>query len=85
MALIEYLVSKGKRPDSFENVFPQIHHFNGTMKPHINYITDPDAVEAYSGKTNQDVVSRMKLNKVYTDEFLAANPEANGINEFKYR
>ena len=29
LELIEYLVAKGKRPNSFENAFPYIHHFKG--------------------------------------------------------
>jgi hypothetical protein len=88
LMLIEYLVSKGKRPNSFENAFPHIHQFkgaNGSLRAHINSINGPDAVKTYSRKTNQNVVRRMELVKSYVDEFLEANPGWAGINEFKYQ
>lgn len=84
--LIEYLVSEGKRPKSFESVFPRIHHLKGgTMQAHLNYIKGPDAVKAYTSQTNQNVVKRMELIKSLVDEFLLANPNSDGINEFKYQ
>lgn len=88
LELIEYLVSKGKRQHSFENVFPRIHHFKGrtgTMKTHLDYIKGPDAVKTYTSKTNQNVVRRMELIKSFVDEFLNANPNSEGINEYKYQ
>jgi hypothetical protein len=88
LELIEYLVSKGKRQHSFENVFPRIHHFKGrtgTMKAHLDYIKGPDAVKAYTSQTNQNVVRRMELIKSLVDDFLTANPNSDGINEFKYQ
>ena len=88
LEMIEYLVSKGKRPDSFENAFPRIHHFKGntgTLRAHLDYIKGPDAVKTYSSQTNQNVVRRMELIKSLVDDFLAANSDSEGINEFKYQ
>ena len=88
LELIEYLVSKGKRAKAFENVFPRIHHFKGktgSLQAHLCYIKGPDAVKAYASKTNQRVVQRMVLIKSLVDEFLTANPNSEGINEFKYQ
>ena len=88
LELIEYLVAKGKRPNSFENAFPHIHHFkggNGSLKAHLSYINGPDAEKTYSRKTNQNIVCRLELIKSYVDEFLATNPGWDAINEFKYQ
>jgi len=88
LALIEYLVSKGKRPKSFENAFPRISHFkgaNGSLQAHIKLINGPDAVKVYSRKTNQNIVLRLELIKSYVDDFQEANPGWDGINEFKYQ
>lgn len=88
LELIEYLVAKGKRPNSFENAFPRIHHFkgnSGSLQAHLKYIADPDAMKTYSRQTNQNVVLRMELIKSYVDEFLENNPGWNEINEFKYQ
>ena len=88
LALIEYLVSKGKRPNSFENAFPRIHHFkggSGSLQAHLKYIDGPDAAKTYSRPTNQNIVRRMELIKTYVDEFLASNPGWNEINEYKYQ
>lgn len=38
LSLINYQISKGKRPDSFEYGFPYIHHFKGSLKDHVKYI-----------------------------------------------
>ena len=86
--LIEYLVAKGKRPNSFENTFPRIHHFkgkSGSLKAHLEYIDGPDAVKTYSRQSNQNVVRRMELIKSYVDEFLETNPGWDVINEYKYQ
>ena len=88
LQLIDYLVSKGKRPNSFENAFPRIHHFkgnSGSLEAHLKYIQGPDAVKTYSRQTNQNIVRRMELIKSYVDEFLESNPAWTGINEFKYQ
>ena len=88
MELIEYLVSKGKRPKSFENTFPRIHHFkggSGSLQAHLKYVEGPDAGKTYSRRTNQNIVLRMELIKSYVDEFLETNPGWNAINEFKYQ
>lgn len=86
--LIEYLVSKGKRPNSFENAFPRIHHFkgnSGSLNAHLNYINGPDAAKSYSRQTNQNIVLRMEIIKEMVDDFLENNPGWDGINEFKYQ
>jgi len=88
LELIEYLVSKGKRPNSFENAFPRIHHFkgnSGSLEAHLKYIQGPDAAKTYTRQTNQNIVRRMELIKSYVDEFLDNNPGWNEINEFKYQ
>lgn len=88
LALIEYLVSKGKRPNSFENAFPRIQHFKGVkgnLQAHITSLSGPDAAKVFSRKTSQNIVGRLELVKLYVDEFEAANPNWNGINEFKYQ
>ena len=88
LQLIEYLVSKGKRPNSFENAFPRIHHFkgnNGSLQAHLKYIESADAEKTYARQNNQNVVARLELIKSYVDEFLENNPGWNEINEFKYQ
>ena len=88
LALIEYLVAKGKRPKSFENAFPRIHHFkgaSGNLQAHVKYISGADAGKTYSRKTNQNIVRRLELIKSYVDEFHETNPGWDGINEFKYQ
>lgn len=88
LELIEYLVSKGKRPNSFGNAFPLIHHFKGnggSLEAHLNFIASPDAAKTYSRLTNQNVVRRLELIKSYVDDFLENNPGWNEINEFKYQ
>ena len=88
LALIEYLVSKGKRPNSFGNAFPRIQHFKGanaSLQAHISSFSGPDAVKVCSRKTHQNMIGRLELLKSYVDEFEAANPNWNGINEFKYQ
>jgi len=88
LVLIEYLVSKGKRPKSFENAFTRIHHFkgaSGTLQAYVKYISGPDAAKTYSRKTNQNIARRLELIKSYVDEFEETNPGWDGINEFKYQ
>jgi hypothetical protein len=88
LELIEFLVSKGKRVNSFENTFPRIHHSKGktgTLRAHLDYIKGPDAVKTYTSRSNQNVVRRMELIKSLVDDFLATNPNSAGINEFKYQ
>lgn len=88
LELIDYLVSKGKRPNSFENAFPRIHHFkggSGSLQAHLKYIESPDAVKTYSRLTNQNVALRLGLIKTYVEDFLENNPGWNEINEFKYQ
>jgi hypothetical protein len=85
LELIEYLVLKGKRPNSFENVFPRIHHFKGrtgTLRVHLEYIKGPDAVKAYTSKTNQNVVRRMERIKSLVDDFFTANPNSDAISAY---
>lgn len=85
--LIEYLVSKGKRINSFENAFPRIHHLNGltgTLQHHLKYISGSNAVKNYSSQTNQNIVRRMEVIKLLVDDFLLAQPNSVGINEYKY-
>jgi hypothetical protein len=87
-AFNENLVSKGKRPNSFENAFPRIHHFkggSGSLQAHIKFIGSPDADKTYSRQTNENVVLRLELIKSYVVEFLENNPGWNEINEFKYQ
>ncbi len=88
LELIEYLVSKGKRPNSFENAFPRIHHFkgnSGNLAAHLKYIKSSDASKTYTRQTNQNIARRMELIKSYVDDFLENNPGWNEINEFKYQ
>ena len=85
LELINYLVSKGKKPDSFEYGFPYIHHFRGSLKDHLKYITGPDAVSYFSSKTNQDVTRRLELIKTNVDEFLSTNPDSIGVSGIKYQ
>ena len=85
--LIDYLVSKGKRSNSFENAFPRIHHSKslaGTLLGHLKYIDRPNAVKSYSSQTNQNIVRRMEIIKLLVDDFLLATPNSIGINEYKY-
>jgi hypothetical protein len=85
--LIEYLVSKGKRLNSFENAFPRIHHsrnLTGTLHVHLKYINGPNSVKTYSSPTNQDIVRRMEIIKSLVDKFLITHPESLGISEYKY-
>jgi len=88
LELIEYLVSKGKRPNSFENTFPRIHHFkgdSGSLKAHLKYIDGAEAVKTYTRQSNQNIVRRLELIKSYTDEFLDTSPGWDSINEYKYQ
>jgi hypothetical protein len=88
LELIEYLVSKGKRPNSFENAFSHLHHFkgaSGSLPAHLKFIASPDAAKTYSRLTNQNIVRRLELIKSYVEEFLENNPGWNVINEFKYQ
>jgi hypothetical protein len=88
LELIDYLVAKGKRPNSFENAFPRIHHFKGgggSLKAHLKYLNSPESAKTYTRPTNQNIVRRMELIKTYVDEFLESNPAWSGINEFKYQ
>ncbi len=85
--LIEYLVSKGKRSNSFANAFPRIHHsksLTGTLHVHLKYINRPNAVKTYSSQTNQNIVHRMEIIKSLVDHFLITNPESVGVSEYKY-
>lgn len=88
LELIDYLVSKGKRPNSFENAFPRIQQFKGvkgSLQAHISSLEGPDAEKACLRKNTQNVIGRMELVKSYVDEFQTANPNWVGINEFKYQ
>ena len=88
LELIEYLVSKGKRPNSFENVFPRIHHFkgkSGSLKAHLEYIDGLDDEKTYCRQSNQNIVLRMELIKSYVEDFLETNPGWGTINEYKYQ
>ena len=85
--LIEYLVSKGKRSNSFENAFPRIHHsrsLTGTLLGHFKYINGPNAVKSYSSQTNQNIVRKMEIIKSLVDDFLITHPESVGVSEYKY-
>ena len=85
--LIDYLVSKGKRSNSFENAFPRIHHarsLTGTLRVHLKYINGPNSVKTYSSQTNQDIVRRMEIIKSLVDDFLITQPESVGVSEYKY-
>ncbi len=85
--LIDYLVSKGKRSNSFENAFPRIHHsrsLTGTLHVHLKYINGPNSVKYYSSPTNQNIVRRMEIIKSLVDDFLITNPESVGVSEYKY-
>jgi hypothetical protein len=85
--LIDYLVSKGKRSNSFENAFPRIHHSKslaGTLIGHLKYINGPNAVKSYSSQTNQNIVRRMEIIKSLVDDFLITHPESVRISEYKY-
>ena len=85
--LIDYLVSKGKRSNSFENAFPRIHHSKslaGTLLGHLKYINGPNSVKAYSTQTNQNIVRRMEIIKSLVDDFLITHPESVGVSEYKY-
>ena len=86
-SLIDYLVSKGKRSNSFENAFPRIHHsknLTGTLRVHLKYINGPNSAKTYSSQTNQDIVRRMEIIKSLVDDFLITHPETLGISEYKY-
>ena len=88
LELIEYLVSKGKRPNSFENVFPRIHHFkgkSGSLKAHLEYIDGLDDEKTYTRQSNQNIVLRMELIKSYVEDFMETNPGWDTINEYKYQ
>lgn len=88
LQLIDYLVSKGKRPNSFENAFPRIHHFkgnNGSLRAHRKYLESPEAEKTHLRQTNQNVVKRLELIKSFVDDFLTNNPGWKDINEFKYQ
>ena len=88
LQLIDYLVSKGKRPNSFENAFPRIHHFKGnkgSLHAHRKYLESPEAEKTHSRQTNQNVVKRLELIKAFVDDFLDKNPGWKEINEFKYQ
>ncbi len=86
--MIEYLVIKWKRPNSFENAFPRIHHFKGgkgSLKAHLSYAGSTDVEKTFSRPTNQNIAKRLELIKTYVDDFLTNNPGWNEINEFKYQ
>ena len=86
LEVIEYLVSKGKQEDSFEQSFPFIHHFkerggDASLKGFIEHCKRHEI----EGQTNINVYKRLLHLQKQVDEFLTDNPDSLGISSIKYQ
>ena len=85
--LIDYLISKGKNPDSFSEAFPYIHHFKKTggdssLEAFYRHCQARD--RDLESTTNINVVKRLRLIKEKTDAFLKSNPGST-VSSMKYQ
>jgi hypothetical protein len=82
---IEYLMSKGRNEDSFESVFPYIHHLkksgSGGLKGYIDHCKDYEIV----GATNRNVYIRLLIMKSQVEELINNEPEFNGVSSIKFQ
>jgi hypothetical protein len=85
LEVIEYLVSKGKNEDSFENAFPYIHHLrksgSGGLKGYIDHCKDHEIV----GDTNRNVYLRLLIMKSKVEELINSDPDFNGVTSIKFQ
>jgi hypothetical protein len=85
LEVIEYLMSKGRNEDSFESVFPYIHHLrksgSGGLKGYIDHCKDHEIV----GATNRNVYLRLLIMKSQVEELINNEPEFNGVSSIKFQ
>ena len=84
--IIDYLQSSGKKPDSFSNAFPYIHHFHNKKSgdSSLEGFYSHCSLHELEGVTNLNVLKRLEIIKTKTELFLKDNPEQK-ISSIKYQ
>ena len=85
--IIDYLVSKGKKPDWFSEAFPRIHHFyksggDPSLKGFYEHCKSRE--RDIESVTNINILKRLQIIKEKTEEFLKDNPEST-ISSIKFQ
>jgi hypothetical protein len=84
--IIDYLVSKGKKRNSFAEAFPYIHHFRGkigddSLQGFYEYCQSCEIEKP----TNMNVYHRLLIIKRLTAEFIENNQSVTGVSSIKYQ
>lgn len=86
LQIIDYLVSCGRKADSFEKSFPFIHHFHEKSgDDSLNGFIKHCQNNELTVRTNLNVHLRLEHIKNQVEQFLAKNTDANGISSIKYQ
>ena len=84
--IIDYLVSVGKKSDSFTDAFPYIHHFHhsGSGDASLDGFYSHCNNHELEGKTNINVLKRLEIIKVQVNLYLDENP-GHKISSIKFQ
>jgi hypothetical protein len=85
LEVIEYLMSKGKNEESFEEAFPYIHHLrktgSGSLKGYVDHCREHEIV----GDTNRNVYLRLLIIKSQVEDLIENDPEFTGVSSIKFQ
>ncbi len=84
--IIDYLKSVGKKPDSFNDAFPYMHHFHnsGSGDPSLDGFYLHCCNHELVGQTNLNVLKRLEIVKNKTVSFINENKDQK-ISSIKYQ